>query len=764
MDSLVQQVLIVCPHVSADDARRDLIYTKDPQTTINRIFDGNFLIGIPTDQPGDRSPVPVPPVRHIPTKKPVPSASAGSLSDNFGSNGSERSCDTHFSEDVRDSHQKKMAYKNTQRHQGRTSPFPATSSDLHDDSDDDEEFPSIFASRGPQATSRWEANVTSNLPKESGFIPGNNEREKHGTSKGSAHDTNAKKTMSSRVCHIDISSSDSDGDQSPDKVANPVKHKNQERVNVASIVHLDPESSSDEDDIIQLGLLRRLEDQKKKRFKAARSSSQESSQTLSTSSSKSSTAREREIHEKVKNAILGNGRSYDHAVSDSDGEPESMEMTDQSSSRYNSSSMPYTTETDSLDSQTVTSQESSSSLSSGHLKTKRTPEEIQAAKFKAMERKTEKERQRQERNKLQESKKQQKQREIDQRKTLRDAKRAEKPGECLKFMTVVLDHHVIEDPCGAQILAKLQTMGCKYVIEAQSIPSCIRWQRTVLDTDLLGQDLQLDSMTSIKQEPEAIIVLSPAEFVEMVYSYKCEQRGEYTPGLRTLCDHVKDIQRQLGGIMPTLVVQGMEKYFRAKKNVHQRQYRNAVLGVTGEEKGKGKKRKRKPEDIDVIVSRVDVEEALVDVQLKLTCNMRFVETSEQIADLVAMFTKAVAETPFKRKRDEAKFSFHVHVDWAGGVKVAKDGKGLLKVWRQQFQQFRNVSPEIASAIVAQYPAPRLLLRAYKNCPTEDAAKKLLQDIVVRRGEGVLTTSRRVGPELSRRVYHLFDSTNGDLVL
>ena len=68
----------------------------------------------------------------------------------------------------------------------------------------------------------------------------------------------------------------------------------------------------------------------------------------------------------------------------------------------------------------------------------------------------------------------------------------------------------------------------------------------------------------------------------------------------------------------------------------------------------------------------------------------------------------------RRKRDEAKFSFHVHVDWAGGVKVGKDGKGLLKVWGQQLQQFRNVSPEIASAIVAQYPSPQLLLHVSRT--------------------------------------------------
>ena len=65
---------------------------------------------------------------------------------------------------------------------------------------------------------------------------------------------------------------------------------------------------------------------------------------------------------------------------------------------------------------------------------------------------------------------------------------------------------------------------------------------------------------------------------------------------------------------------------------------------------------------------------------------------------------------YRRERDKASFSFHVDNEWAGGIRVNKDGVGLFKLWRQQLQQFRNVSPEIASAIIAVYPSPRLLLK------------------------------------------------------
>lgn len=49
-----------------------------------------------------------------------------------------------------------------------------------------------------------------------------------------------------------------------------------------------------------------------------------------------------------------------------------------------------------------------------------------------------------------------------------------------------------------------------------------------------------------------------------------------------------------------------------------------------------------------MVSRVDVEEALVDLQIKQhKCRVRICETDEEFVELLTMFTKAVAEAPFK---------------------------------------------------------------------------------------------------------------------
>lgn len=92
---------------------------------------------------------------------------------------------------------------------------------------------------------------------------------------------------------------------------------------------------------------------------------------------------------------------------------------------------------------------------------------------------------------------------------------------------------------------------------------------------------------------------------------------------------------------------------------------------------------------------------------------------KELADLACAFTKAVAEAPFKKLRDQTSFSFCLESDWAGGAKVDRSGRGLALVWRRQIQQLNRVSLEMASAIVDAYPSPQLLIQVCHSrghCP------------------------------------------------
>ncbi|NXK27145.1 EME1 endonuclease, partial [Arenaria interpres] len=155
---------------------------------------------------------------------------------------------------------------------------------------------------------------------------------------------------------------------------------------------------------------------------------------------------------------------------------------------------------------------------------------------------------------------------------------------------------------------------------------------------------------------------------------------------------------------------------------------------------------------------------LVDLQICKQVQVSFFESSEELGEFATMFTKAVAEAPFKRERENMGFSFYLEKRWCGGVRVDRSGKGLLEVWKRQIQQFNRVSREMAEAIVSAYPSPQLLTQAYSTCSSEQERENLLADILVHRGDGVTATSRRIGPELSRRIYLQMTSHDPDLYL
>uniref|UniRef100_U3I0K7 Essential meiotic structure-specific endonuclease 1 n=1 Tax=Anas platyrhynchos platyrhynchos TaxID=8840 RepID=U3I0K7_ANAPP len=158
------------------------------------------------------------------------------------------------------------------------------------------------------------------------------------------------------------------------------------------------------------------------------------------------------------------------------------------------------------------------------------------------------------------------------------------------------------------------------------------------------------------------------------------------------------------------------------------------------------------------------KQALVDLQLCTQVPVTFFASWEEVGEFATMFSKAVAEAPYKRQQENTGFSFYLENKWCRGVKVDPSGKGLFEVWKRQIQQFNRVSLEMAEAVVTAYPSPQLLDQAYSRCSSEQERENLLANILVRRGEGVTATSRRIGPELSRRIYLQMTSHDPDLYL
>lgn len=60
--------------------------------------------------------------------------------------------------------------------------------------------------------------------------------------------------------------------------------------------------------------------------------------------------------------------------------------------------------------------------------------------------------------------------------------------------------------------------------------------------------------------------------------------------------------------------------------------------------------------------------------------------------------------------------------------------------------------QIAKAIAKEFGCPRKLIEAYRACDSESEREGLLAKIVVKRGAGIAETERKIGPQLSKKIY------------
>uniref|UniRef100_A0A8W8JAB5 ERCC4 domain-containing protein n=1 Tax=Magallana gigas TaxID=29159 RepID=A0A8W8JAB5_MAGGI len=319
-----------------------------------------------------------------------------------------------------------------------------------------------------------------------------------------------------------------------------------------------------------------------------------------------------------------------------------------------------------------------------------------------------------------------------------------------QYLILMLDTRIVNSGGhGVAIFKACEALGIQYITKEQTVPFSITWSRQVTSINV-SRENQVETVKSEQMEEDVLVLLPVADFVNFVQNHK--KCGSELGGEPTLTNYVQTVKQHLPNSILSFVVIGMEKYFRDQKTKVQRKHRAAVLSsvrvtpCTDSDQGS--------------VHRLDVEEAITDNQLQTDVMVYLLETSEELSEFVRTFSKAVAEKPAKKDRLQTAF----FDDGVSTVKVDKNGQGLLRVWKQQLLQFKNISPDIADAIVQAYPSPHLLMEAYRKCNDSNEQEKLIENIVVRRGAGVLETSRRVGKEMSRRICTFVTSSNANEVI
>jgi len=312
-------------------------------------------------------------------------------------------------------------------------------------------------------------------------------------------------------------------------------------------------------------------------------------------------------------------------------------------------------------------------------------------------------------------------------------------GEVNKYMLVCIDPEVVSSPPGTDILNTLSNPPSgkpeeifQFCTEKQTIPSTIAWKRKILYLNTVdGQPVFHEEWI----DEQRVLLFATAEqlavkinddsFETWAQSIKCE--------LGERC-HI------------TLIVLGYNKYVNEDKNAQERAKKAAIRGEAFNERARTNR-----------VSQYDFEMALLslsmdDVMDYLTFDKSNDKTKgwKECAGLVFHHTRAIAEAPEKLKKNisnSAGFDFY-----AADIKDSISAKNLYEYWKQMLMQVTSMSLEKAASIAQKYPSPSSLIQAYRSCSSEREAAQLLANIEIRRVDTIVGGTRRLGDEISRKIY------------
>ncbi|XP_055460466.1 probable crossover junction endonuclease EME2 isoform X2 [Psammomys obesus] len=297
------------------------------------------------------------------------------------------------------------------------------------------------------------------------------------------------------------------------------------------------------------------------------------------------------------------------------------------------------------------------------------------------------------------------------------------------------DTEAILEDAGSDILMEaLGTLGCECRIEPQHQARSLQW--SVVRPDPAPSNVPLEAR--VENEQEQLLLLEPQEFLQGAM--------QLTQITDSPCS-MPWLSPKSPSCLSHLAVIGLDAYLWSHQPSSQKTWQL---------------KKSKEAHAKVAIRWPEVEEALVLLQLHANLDVLLVASWQELSQYVCAFTKALSQRPSKQYRDSQAFSFCTAGHWASGQQVTKDGSGLRGVWWRQIRQFNRVSPAVADAVVTAFPSPRLLQQALMDCSTEQERLNLLADLPVKAHRG--RQPRRVGPDLSRRIYIFLTTTNPDLLL
>ncbi|OAD53267.1 Crossover junction endonuclease EME1 [Eufriesea mexicana] len=273
-----------------------------------------------------------------------------------------------------------------------------------------------------------------------------------------------------------------------------------------------------------------------------------------------------------------------------------------------------------------------------------------------------------------------------------------KPGECMKFMEVVLDKGIDNFTSLTNIIKTLTDANLQYSTKIEFISNSITWKRNI-ENNYINEANEICTVTNVEKVNQIMIIWNWDETVTKVAD-------------NSFCVSISNIKSSLANYKIILVIFGIEDYF-AYREQEQNLNKNRTKKKAQEIYAKNNLQfKNFPK-----ISRKQLETCLNEIQIITGCSSKLINNSQDLALMIYQCTKAIAETPHKLEKNQDltnKFDWYVMGDNKNTVKVDKDGNGLKRLWQQQLCQFKLSSLEIAEAICSVYPSPTDLIEVDIN--------------------------------------------------
>jgi len=304
---------------------------------------------------------------------------------------------------------------------------------------------------------------------------------------------------------------------------------------------------------------------------------------------------------------------------------------------------------------------------------------------------------------------------------------------------VWFDKNFFQTKGAGEILTNLEKLNVQSIIEDLPVSNSIFWTRS--DT-IISKDKQLNEV----QHDHILIKIDLDAFLLLANDFLTND----SIGNNQLTTFIEDIKKKAQISQVTLLINSFKQHLKSVSNKTSKKPEKEDL-IKKKTKSKGVSRP--------ILSKSEINSVIIHLELAENCCVRTYETSDELRDLILSYTKSISE--YADKLEKAGSVIFCESKSDSKSKIGKDGQGLLNVWKDILECFPMVSCDQAQAICASYPSPYLLNEAYLSTRKPEM---LLADIQVRRGAGVLTSVRRIGPELSQKVYKFFTSKNSNELL